>query len=81
MNKRKIQWTRQQEQHFQALAATRAEALQEIEKPLNELAVRLSQISQPNLAHFLRTRADEIRDVLEPFDSGVRLQVEDRASL
>ena len=69
-------WTQQQEQRFQALAKEREEALAEMVAPLKDLAERLSQISQDNLAYYLKSRADEIRDVLEPFDSGVRYTAE-----
>ena len=69
-------WTQQQEQMFQALTKEREEALAEMEAPLKDLAERLSQISQDNLAYYLKSRADEIRDVLEPFDSGVRYAAE-----
>lgn len=69
-------WTQKQEQMFQALTKEREEALAEMEAPLKDLAERLSQISQDNLAYYLKSRADEIRDVLEPFDSGVRYAAE-----
>lgn len=72
----KKKWTQQQEQMFQALTKEREEALAEMEAPLKDLAERLSQISQDNLAYYLKSRADEIRDALEPFDSGVRYTAE-----
>ena len=65
-------WTQQQEHRFQALAKEREDALAEMEAPLKALVERLSEIAPTNLAHYLKSRADEIRDILEPFDSGVR---------
>lgn len=79
MNKPKIQWTRQQEQQFQALAAARAEALKEMEKPVVAIVDKMRRHHYDHMVSFLKEHADEIRDALEPFDSGVRLKVEDKA--
>lgn len=69
-------WTQKQEQMFQALTKEREEALAEMEAPLKALCNRASGISEINLFHFFKANADEIRDVLEPFDSGVRVNIE-----
>ena len=65
-------WTQQQEHRFQALAKEREDALAEMEAPLRELCRRASGVSEANLFNFFKAIADEIRDILEPFDSGVR---------
>lgn len=70
-------WTQQQEQRFQALAKEREEALAEMEEPLRRICSAAAGISERNLFHFLKANADEIRDALEPFDSGVRLNPEE----
>lgn len=68
----KKKWTQQQEQMFQALTKEREEALAEMAAPLKAICRRAAGISEANLFHFFKANADEIRDILEPFDSGVR---------
>lgn len=72
----KDRWTHQDEAELQRLTKRKAETIAKNMKPLDALAKKLNTSSDESLAESLAEHADELRDALEPFDSGIRCVAE-----
>lgn len=76
MNPRsRTNWTRDDEERFQALAKQRAEILATNRAPVLDLVLDMragAVKSHEELVDWMQVNADRIRDVLNPFDSGTR---------
>jgi len=72
----KDRWTNQDEAELQRLLKRKNETIAKNMKPLLALAAHLDTTSPEDLADDLAAHADELRDALEPFDSGIRCVAE-----
>lgn len=74
----KTAWSRQDEEALKRLQARREEFIRENRKPLETLLCRLpsdiyeGDFAIDNLTDWFIQNADQVRDLLQPFDSGVR---------
>lgn len=73
----KNKWTQHNEDTLQEMLAMKRKVQEENRAPLEVLvgnALGRRDISDEEVVDFLIKNADHVRDLLEPFDSGVRLQ-------
>lgn len=71
----KDRWTHSEEHQLQQLLQRKKELMEKNTKPLVELVSTTGlrhETSDENIAELLMAHADQFRDALEPFDSGVR---------
>jgi hypothetical protein len=69
------QWTANEERQFHEMSERRVRVLAKRREPVAALAADLHKVDwqfPSNITEWLIANADEVRDVLAPYDSGVR---------